>query len=76
MRMTVGGCYQRKIVVCLMIWSSYGIQPDDFEVAKAVRMSTSVPFVFKPVEIKDTNNAEKNYYFVDGECLMVSHFVN
>ncbi|MDA8229017.1 MAG: patatin-like phospholipase family protein, partial [Desulfitobacterium hafniense] len=29
----------------------YGINPWDFEIAKAVRMSASIPFYFKPVEL-------------------------
>lgn len=67
MRITAVDATRGKIVVLPDDMEFYGIQPDDFEVAKAVRMSTSVPFVFKPVEIKGiANNAEKNYYFVDG----------
>lgn len=67
MRMTAVDATRGKIVVLPDDLEFYGIQPDDFEVAKAVRMSTSVPFVFKPVEIKSTvNDTEKKYYFVDG----------
>lgn len=40
----------------------YGINPDDFSVAKAVRMSISIPYIFQPVKInKDV--------FVDGGLL-------
>jgi NTE family protein len=40
----------------------YGINPDDFPVAKAVRMSISIPYIFRPVKInKDV--------FVDGGLL-------
>ena len=67
MRMTSVDATRGKIVVLPDDMEFYGIHPDDFEVAKAVRMSTSVPFVFKPVEIKGTgDDGEKNYYFVDG----------
>lgn len=40
----------------------YGINPDEFSVAKAVRMSISIPYVFQPVKI----NKE---VFVDGGLL-------
>jgi len=67
MRMTAVDATRDKIVVLPDDLEFYGIQPDDFEVAKAVRMSTSVPFVFKPVEIKrKTDSGEKVHYFVDG----------
>ncbi|MCG7406284.1 patatin-like phospholipase family protein [Paenibacillus sp. ACRRX] len=32
----------------------YGIQPDEFPVSKAVRMSTSIPYFFDPVMIRET----------------------
>ncbi|MCR4434884.1 MAG: patatin-like phospholipase family protein [Clostridiales bacterium] len=45
----------------------YGIDPDKFEVAEAVRMSISVPFAFKPVEIKKVENGTvREYNIVDG----------
>jgi NTE family protein len=48
----------------------YGINPDDLEVAKAVRMSASVPFAFKPVELKKKEgNIIKSYNIVDGGVL-------
>lgn len=48
----------------------YGINPDDLEVAKAVRMSASVPFAFKPVELrKKEGNTIKVYNIVDGGVL-------
>lgn len=45
----------------------YGIEPDDLEVAKAVRISTCVPFAFKPVVLsKIEGNKTKKYSLVDG----------
>jgi NTE family protein len=41
---------------------AYGIDPDSFEVARAVRMSMSIPFFFEPV-------VHKGHYFVDGGML-------
>lgn len=46
--------------------SKYGIDPMEFEISKAVRMSMSIPFFFKPVELttdKGTN------FIVDGGIL-------
>ncbi|XYH92770.1 patatin-like phospholipase family protein [Sorangium sp. So ce1128] len=45
----------------------YGVAPDDLEVALAVRMSVSVPFVFRPVRLKGRNGVVS--YIVDGGLL-------
>ncbi|WP_437741130.1 patatin-like phospholipase family protein [Sorangium sp. So ce1504] len=45
----------------------YGVEPDDLEVALAVRMSMSVPFFFRPVRLRGTNGV--NSYIVDGGLL-------
>jgi len=45
----------------------YGIDPDDLEVARAVRMSMSIPFFFEPVILKDKRGAD--CYIVDGGVL-------
>lgn len=48
----------------------YGIDPDKFEVARAVRMSTSIPFFFEPVALKSrTGQGEQGSYIVDGGIL-------
>jgi len=48
----------------------YGQNPDSMEVSKAVRMSTSVPFAFKPVEVKKVEgNLIRTYQIVDGGVL-------
>ena len=41
----------------------YGIDPMKFEIAKAIRMSISIPFYFKPVKFQYGNNLS---YIVDG----------
>lgn len=70
MRMTGVDCNRGKVVVLPDDVSFYGINPDDFEVAKAVRISTCVPFAFKPVEIKARINGKINTYnLVDGGVL-------
>ncbi len=45
----------------------YGVTPDNLEVAEAVRMSISVPFVFRPVTLVGLNGAKS--YIVDGGLL-------
>ncbi|NFT99508.1 phospholipase, partial [Clostridium botulinum] len=44
----------------------YGIDPMEFEISKAVRMSMSIPFFFKPVEL-DTDKGTN--FIVDGGIL-------
>lgn len=41
----------------------YGIDPMEFDIAKAVKMSISIPFYFKPVVLKTRNGKS---YIVDG----------
>ena len=47
--------------------NTFGIEPDDLEVAKAVRMSMSIPFFFEPVQLK--NKKDEPHYIVDGGVL-------
>lgn len=54
----------------------YGISPDHFEVAKAVRMSCSIPYFFDPVMLRLNGQAAKGksfreqfVYLVDGGLL-------
>ncbi len=61
---------REKVIVLPDDCVFYGIKPDNFEVAKAVRMSASVPFAFKPVELKkQEGNSVKTYNIVDGGVL-------
>ena len=48
---------------------------DDFSV-KAVRMSTSVPFVFKPVEIKGITTMQKKLLLCGWGSVYGFHLVN
>jgi NTE family protein len=69
-RMTGVDCNRVKIVTLPDDISFYGINPDDFEVSKAVRISTCVPFAFKPVEIKKREgDSIRTYHLVDGGVL-------
>jgi len=45
----------------------YGQEPDDLDVARAVRMSMSIPFFYKPVVLK--NKTGQINYIVDGGIL-------
>jgi NTE family protein len=47
---------------------SYGIAPDDLEVAFAVRMSMSIPFFYEPVKLENKKTREVSY-IVDGGVL-------
>ncbi|HHV59675.1 MAG TPA: patatin [Clostridiaceae bacterium] len=66
-RMSAVDVNQGKIIVLPDDISYYGFEPDRLEVAKAVRMSTAIPFVFKAVEIKKTDKKTQTpHYIVDG----------
>ncbi|OAB46414.1 patatin-like phospholipase family protein [Paenibacillus antarcticus] len=43
----------------------FGFNPDKFEIAKAVRMSTSIPYFFDPVRLRQIGIAAKDKSFVD-----------
>jgi NTE family protein len=69
-RMTAVDSNRGKILVLPDDIEFYGIKPDALEVAKAVRMSTSVPFAFKPVELKKKDGEKlKTYHIIDGGVL-------
>ena len=55
-----------KLVVLPNDLQNYGIDPLSFSVAKAVRMSCSVPYFFEPVKIKV---GRQTNIFVDGSVL-------
>ncbi|MBI4497560.1 MAG: patatin-like phospholipase family protein [Chloroflexi bacterium] len=46
----------------------YGIHPDSLSVARAVRMSMSIPFLFEPVRLRDAVTGVESY-IVDGGLL-------
>lgn len=69
-RMTAVDINRAKVILLPDDIAFYGIDPDRFSVATAIRMSTCVPFAFKPVEIKKyEGNTSKTYYIVDGGIL-------
>ncbi len=46
-----------------------GLDPDDLEVALAVRMSISIPYFFMPVRISEAANPRERHWVVDGGLL-------
>lgn len=56
-----------KMLVLPRDIADYGLDPDKMDVARAVRMSMSIPFFFEPVVLHDVNNNPS--YIVDGGVL-------
>jgi NTE family protein len=54
---------KRRILILPDNLSDYGINPMKFSIAKAIRMSISIPFYFKPVQFA---HADGISYIVDG----------
>ncbi|MEW9699154.1 patatin-like phospholipase family protein [Paenibacillus sp. SI8] len=77
LRIIASDITQGKLLVLPDDISQYGIDPLKFSIAKAVRMSTSIPYFFDPVmirrKIKSSANAEpfkqQFFYIVDGGLL-------
>jgi NTE family protein len=46
-----------------------GLDPDEFEVALAVRMSISIPYFFMPVRVAEAANPRSKQWVVDGGLL-------
>ena len=57
---------RKKLIILPDELKSYGIDPMDFDIAKAIRMSMSIPFYFNPVKLYWSG---KLYYIVDGGIL-------
>jgi len=56
-----------KMLVLPRDIAGYGINPDALDVARAVRMSMSIPFFFEPVILQDARG--ESSYIVDGGVL-------
>ncbi|WP_455539298.1 patatin-like phospholipase family protein [Terrisporobacter sp.] len=56
---------RHKLIILPDDLVEYGINPMEFEIAKAIRMSCSIPFFFKPVILNKKNPS----YIVDGGLL-------
>jgi NTE family protein len=57
-----------KLLVLPRDIQDYGIDPDDLDIAHAVRMSMSIPFFFEPVQLQ-LRDPEQDCYIVDGGVL-------
>ncbi len=69
-RMTAVDANSGRVIVLPDDIALYNIDPDKFTVARAVRMSTSVPFVFRPcVLMKKEYNYLRQHYIIDGGVL-------
>ena len=60
---------RKELVVLPDDLVKYNIDPLNFSIAKAVRMSISIPFIFKPILIEDN---DKSSFMVDGG--LISNF--
>ncbi|UKS30744.1 patatin-like phospholipase family protein [Paenibacillus sp. HWE-109] len=77
LRIIASDITQGKLLILPDDIAQYGIDPKRFSIAKAVRMSTSIPYFFDPVMIrrkikssgKATPFTEQFYYIVDGGLL-------
>jgi NTE family protein len=58
----------RRLLVLPRDAGQLGLDPDDLEVAQAVRMSMSIPFFFEPVRVKNEKTGE-THTIVDGGML-------
>lgn len=58
---------ERRMLVLPQDAATLGIEPDDLDVALAVRMSMSIPIYFEPVRVKDAGGRE--HLIVDGGML-------
>ncbi|TXK71872.1 patatin-like phospholipase family protein [Paenibacillus sp. N3.4] len=77
LRIIASDITQGKLLILPDDIAQYGIEPSKFSIAKAVRMSTSIPYFFDPVMIRRNLKssataepfAEQFYYIVDGGLL-------
>lgn len=57
----------KKLLILPNDLNFFGIDPDEFPISKAVRMSISIPLFFEPYKLKDVSG--KNHIIVDGGLL-------
>ncbi len=57
-----------RLLVLPQDMADFGIRPEDFNVAAAIRMSMSIPFFFEPVKLRNMKTNEVSYV-VDGGVL-------
>ncbi|HVN23816.1 MAG TPA: patatin-like phospholipase family protein [Syntrophorhabdales bacterium] len=57
----------RKLLVLPRDLAYFGLDPDQFSISRAVRMSMSIPIFFEPVKLRDKDGVD--HYIVDGGAL-------
>lgn len=57
----------KKLLILPNDLKHFGIDPDEFPISEAVRMSISIPVFFEPYNLKDVNG--RNHVIVDGGLL-------
>src|SRR5262245_29888988 len=67
LRVVASDLSRGKMLVLPQDIKDFGIEPDDLDIARAVRMSMSIPFFFEPVTMTLQN--KKQTYIVDGGIL-------
>ncbi len=65
LQMIAADISRAKLLVLPQDIADYGIDPDDLEVADAVRMSVSIPYFFEPVRLKHKKDGT-DCYIADG----------
>jgi NTE family protein len=68
LRIIASDITQGKLLVLPDDIIQYGMEPKEFSVARAIRMSTSIPYFFDPVMITKPNT-KTEIYIVDGALL-------
>jgi predicted acylesterase/phospholipase RssA len=63
LKMIASDITRRRILVLPDDLPQYGVNPMDFSIVKAIRMSISIPFYFKPVQFQNSYGLS---YIVDG----------
>jgi len=64
LQMIAADISRARLLVLPQDIADYGIDPDDLEVAAAVRMSVSIPYFFEPVRLRHNDGTES--FIVDG----------
>lgn len=67
LRVTASDLTDRKLLVLPDDLKEFGIRPETFGIAAAVRMSMSIPVFFEPYRLKDRHG--RTHYIVDGGLL-------
>lgn len=69
LRIIASDITQGRLLVLPNDIAQYGIDPERLEIAKAIRMSTSIPYFFDPVVIRHLKDTRQATYIVDGALL-------